>query len=251
MSGVPTITQQYMQSNLVVVSITGNIGCGKTTTLQNLPATLHAFNESHKVLESIEVISEPVAEWESSLKRFYQEPSSDALLDLQYLIMGHYSKVSTHIQDMQEKCAQDGLKRLLVIERSPFDVLHVFLPANRSMLSDNNYLALETFCQHYARQPYWKNALILYLQASAEICYDRACHRKRNSEKTLSRDYMDTLDKLYQNFASHCGATSAGLEFCPSQMKVFVQNQDTSAIETSEWARTEIVSLLLRNGFAK
>lgn len=162
-----------------VVSISGNIGCGKSTVLNHFRTQCY----------DTRFIEEPVDEWKPYLDAFYANPAKYAL-PLQLEILKSYNRI---LQESDEKACP------IVVERSPFESLNVFakvLHADKE-LSEDEYTIL-------LNEPVWKPNYVVYLRSSPETCFERVGRRNRSTEKSgISLDYLrkihEAYDTLYAN----------------------------------------------------
>lgn len=266
---MPTISESYPQQRqgLSVVCVSGNIGSGKSSLIKSLyqtvvraklasrsspshnifpeeRATVEELNRSHNIFgqyEEVYSFVEPVWDWESTLARFYSSPTGENLMALQLLVMTHYAKVHASLLNLRDKCAVDGLMRLAIVERSPFDVLHVFLRSNSKKLTQKDMKCLAHQCRFYMGHPIWQNALILYMDAAPQLCLERMGLRSRPSEKPVDISYLETLAWNYTAWISQNADTkkAAGLLCTLHQVK------DTTVEAATEWA----LSCMLRSFF--
>ena len=95
-------------------SVTGTIGAGKTTTLR----TVALQNPD------VEIVLEPVDDWESALQRFYDDRAAYAYA-LQYTIFQSYVKITQQLR------AAVPTDRVVFVERGPWDALEIFTEANK------------------------------------------------------------------------------------------------------------------------
>lgn len=156
----------------LMVSIEGNIGAGKSTLLEGLSQYLQ-----------VPVFPEKVHEWKF-LKAFYEDPSAYALLfQLEVL----FSFAEAH--------AQPGL---CIVERSTATAYFVFalLLRHQGHLTADEFQLFESFWDQYNRDP----DLLLYLDASADLCYERVAKRRRPGESKISQKYLQELDRFHTFF---------------------------------------------------
>lgn len=114
------------------MSIEGNIGCGKTTILENLGEALVGNNDSY----SLKGLLEPVEKWRSYngmnlLDRMYQEPRE---YGLRFQMLAHNTFLSNH----RDAYASDA--DVVVMERSVHSAPMVFIPNMHYGYSNSNII---------------------------------------------------------------------------------------------------------------
>lgn len=97
-----------------VYSLHGTIGAGKSTILSYLEKELNVV-----------IIPEPVKEWGDALNEFY-ENKKGSVEKLQLTILDSMEKIYDNIMQLQK----EGVKSVY-IERSPWDVINIFMPSNK------------------------------------------------------------------------------------------------------------------------
>lgn len=161
----------------MIVTIGGNIGCGKTTILSKL-----------KQNTRINVFTEPIEKWGSWLDLFYSDKQRYSfpfqmkiLIDFLYL----------------EKTVEDPL---LITERSPQDSLNVFAKA----LVDSKDLSYMEFnlLKEYVDKIGWVPNVYIYVRTSPEICKARMDARNRECECGVTLDYLRVIHDKYESFTS-------------------------------------------------
>ena len=161
----------------MIIAIEGNIGSGKSTLLDRL------VRES---AGAFEVLTEPVDEWSPWLHLAYAEPERwsfalnlKVLLTLKRWFAGGRSSSSSS-------------SKVTVCERSSLAGLLVFGPTQVQMgLLDEAEMAL--FREAHACLDMWLPDAIVYLRTDPGVCYDRIQRRSRDSEKTVSLEYIQSI----------------------------------------------------------
>lgn len=178
-----------------VVSISGNIGAGKSTMLKHLTGL---FDESHDIV----FVPEPVDEWAYFLSKVYKNESpacSDApsyAYRLQDKILSSFSEIAeTYIRD-----APRSKPRLYIVERSPQDSMHIFLEPNRVRFTEQEFTTLQARYALLERTEAWRNVQFVYIDTPADQCYQRMKRRCRECEETVDREYIRTLGDRYESF---------------------------------------------------
>jgi len=156
---------------MVVITIDGNIGSGKSTQIDLLSS-------------KYTVKKEPIDKW--PLKEFYEDPSRWAFL-LQVVIL----------QTMR-KPEGDGIN---ITERSPYSTRDVFWKNlhESGTITDTEY---HTFMEEH-RIRSWFPEVVIYLRTGAEQCREHIKKREQAGDFGVTPEYLGKLEKLYdQSHAS-------------------------------------------------
>lgn len=176
-----------------VIVVTGSIGAGKTTALRLVQSRIE-----ERALDA-EVILEDTADWQFYLERFYLEPAKYGFL-LQTDILAHFQRVTKRLHVLE------GSRRTVFVERSPMDILHVFLETNRPHYRPETFDALGQMCREYERMDVWKDAKFVFLDAPPDVCLDRIRLRDRKGEDKIDDWYLQTIDLNYRLMAERLGS---------------------------------------------
>ncbi len=171
--------------------VEGNIGVGKSTFLNLIKQHNAAIN----------IVPEPVENWatgrngSSLLSLFYEKPDRWAFT-LENLAM--ICRVREHIKN------QTGQLPYQVMERSIYSGHYVFA-LNGKKSGYFSSVEWEIYSQ-------WVEFLLesrcnpplgfIYLKADPEICYQRMLKRNRESESSLSLEYMRMIHDAHEDFLS-------------------------------------------------
>jgi len=158
---------------MVLVSIDGNIGAGKSTVIHYLK------NRHH-----YDIDLEPVDDWLPFLQDMYKN-NKDAFefqvkVWLDRIYNAHYSSQVTTIA-----------------ERSGFFQWNVFSKVNfdNGKLNGRQYTILKNL---YDKQPFHPD-IYIYLQTHPSHCYKRIHKRSRNCESDIKLEYITALHQLHEN----------------------------------------------------
>ena len=162
----------------MIIAIEGNIGSGKSTLLDRL------MRES---AGAFEVLTEPVDEWSPWLHLAYAEPERwsfalnlKVLLTLKRWFAG----------------GRGASQDTTVCERSSLAGLLVFGPTQVQMgLLGEAEMAL--FREAHACIDMWTPDAIVYLRTDPGVCYDRIQRRSRDSERTVSLEYIQRIHERH------------------------------------------------------
>lgn len=160
----------------MIITIGGNIGCGKSTVLERLKQ--HNYS----------VFNEPIEKWGSWLDLFYSDkPRYSFPFQMKILIDFLYFEKNT-------------ADRLLITERSPQDSLHVFSKA----LVDSKDLSYMEFnlLKEYVDKFGWIPDIYIYLRTSPEVCQERMNSRNRDCESGVALDYLREIHAKYESFST-------------------------------------------------
>jgi len=176
--------------SLKVIIISGSIGAGKTSILK----CMEALSEENN---TISIFYENVESWKYYLDKFYNGEKNACTL-LEYDIIMHYFSITKKIDQLEEQCTKDGKNRIIFIERSPFDVLHVFLKSNERLLTKQMYDTLCDMCKLLlSLNMHWMNAMHIYIHAPISYCLERIKIRNRGNENVIIDEYLKKLENYY------------------------------------------------------
>lgn len=170
------------------ISIEGNIGCGKTTVLEQLQALQQ---EEDSWWNNWHIIKEPVGTWHSFLGPFYEtEPNTmakhTAAVVLQQAVLNAYAA----------RVPNPVAAPWVITDRSPWSSLAVFLPVQN--LPPN--LEQVVYCAAHHMHKSLDNALptaVIYLKADPETCLERVQQRQRSGESAVTLEYLQQLSEQY------------------------------------------------------
>jgi deoxyadenosine/deoxycytidine kinase len=161
-----------------VISIDGNIGCGKTTLLERLKACCVDHNT---------IQTEPVEDWNTILELDYADPSGRWSLATNLTVLQSWNHPPNH---------KPG--GVLVCERSPAASKAVFA---RVGLGDLEYDLYETLFDDTAPMRAWSEPdVLIYLRVPPETCAARVIGRDRAAERTLDLAHLQKLHDAYERF---------------------------------------------------
>ena len=161
------------------VCVEGNIGSGKTTSLERLAL----------LRPDLALYPEPLEEWGALLGRFYREPSQWALaFSLRVLLS--FARLGGHAGPC-------------VVERSPMSCRHVFsqLLFNEGKLTQEEWDLFKDFCDALG----WAPDVIVYVHAPADECYRRMQRRGRPEEAGVDLHYLKRLEFQYETMLRYTG----------------------------------------------
>lgn len=177
-----------------VISLEGNIGAGKSTTLSKLKEILPDDL-------SIQIIEEPVLAFQT-----YKHFNPLELLYLDPLMNSGFAQM--HIIEEQLKHYKDTVNNsvdILLCERSLYSPiiftktlasLGYVSPFVESKLLDASIKAITTV---FPGNPFASDA-VFYLDTPVDICFKRIALRDRLAEDQINITYLSTLEAEYHNF---------------------------------------------------
>lgn len=149
---------------MVLVSIDGNIGSGKTSLLA-------ALRE-----RGMRVDPEPVEEWGPLLEKLY----SNQLKPYDFQLRVYH-----------DRCVPPPVSG--VIERSPHFQFDVFVSANATRMTAEE---LGNLRKLYSSS--WTPDVFIYLRATPDLCAKRIAQRGRAGEDGISAEYLEKLHSLHE-----------------------------------------------------
>jgi deoxyadenosine/deoxycytidine kinase len=176
------------------IGIIGNIGVGKSTFVQNLqtPELSKILLTCFPALEGDEEVLSFREEFDPVvLKAFYKDPTTTAFMAQVEFLNGRLRR--------QARISQ--ARGLVLEDRTIFEDYHVFGKAQKVLghMSEEEFRAYQrsyNLLTEHIDQP----DLVVYLRASTDVLLERIKKRGRESERGISRDYIELLNNLYENF---------------------------------------------------
>ena len=166
-----------MVSNIV---IDGSIGAGKSTLLKNLKNKLNSNYHIHE---------ENVKSWmeEGWLHKYYSNiPRYAASFQTRVLL--------SHIEQRNNIITGENIVN--IFERSAITTVNVF---SKMLVEDGvlDKLEMDIHKQLLDMFNYEKPDLLIYIDTSPELSYERLIRRSRDGEMDITLDYMRKLNSIY------------------------------------------------------
>uniref|UniRef100_A0A6C0JIR3 Deoxynucleoside kinase domain-containing protein n=1 Tax=viral metagenome TaxID=1070528 RepID=A0A6C0JIR3_9ZZZZ len=188
-----------MSGPVIVISIEGNIGSGKSTILDKLEKYIGSEHWQGQVA----FLREPVDIWErikdkktgeNILEKFYGDQEKYAF---PFQVMAYASRLS-----MISNAKTTGYKRVIVCERSLDADKHIFAKMlyDEGKIDDVCYQIYNYFYEHYASS--FKLDGVVYIDADAEVCFDRIGKRARSGESDISLEYLQKCKSYHHEWLS-------------------------------------------------
>lgn len=168
-----------------IITIDGNIGCGKTSVLNYL----------HKYYK-IPVDLEPVDNWEKHLNDMYDDREG---------VFKFQVRVWLDRCWVQEKSE----KSIILMERSPHFIKNVFIKSAKDlkMISEKEQEVL--LALHNNTDRMWSPNSYIYLRSKPDNCCKKIKKRNRPSEKNITPEYIKILHDIHEEtFEKYDSATS-------------------------------------------
>jgi len=162
--------------NLYYIAIEGPIGVGKTSLVKLLAEKL----EARTILEQFE--ENPF------LTDFYDDPERFAFQTQLFFLLQRY-------QQQQELKQVDIFHNLLITDYM-FVKDRLFASLNLNEKEMPLYETVANLLERNVINP----DLVIYLQADTDTLMKNISKRKRSFEKNMSRDYIDALNQVYNEY---------------------------------------------------
>lgn len=166
-----------------IITIDGNIGCGKTSILNHL----------HKFMK-YPIDLEPVENWQKYLDEIYKENKN--MFNFQVKIWLDRCWIqNTNI-------INDNTINKIFVERNPYFIKNCFieLSKNNNLITDTEYNTLLEL--HSKTDNIWKNYKKIYIRSRPEKCYNRILKRNRQSENNITLEYLKSIHEYHEKAVS-------------------------------------------------
>lgn len=172
-----------------VVYIEGNVGVGKSTFLHTLKQHL-----------DIDVLYEPSHLWQNVgghnlLEQFFLNPKRWAYTSQSYIL-------ETRIDQMAEEVDIQKQQPMYFVERSIYSGRYCFASVAREIhwMNDMEWLLYQKMWDRKIQRLSVLPAGFIYLKTAASICFERIKQRGRFEETPITLDYLQRLEKKYDNW---------------------------------------------------
>lgn len=159
---------------MVIYTIDGNIGCGKTTILNYL--------HKHK---NIQVDLEPIDKWKPFLDNIYLNKTGYFNMQIKVWLDRAW------IQDKETTS-------IIFMERSPYFIKNTFNKNDyiNSHINEDEYNVINEMYQKTDK--IWKSNFYIYLRSSPKKCLERIKSRARDNEMNIDEDYLISIHDLHE-----------------------------------------------------
>jgi len=183
---------------IIIASIEGNIGSGKTLGKMQLEEYFLKVNKNNH--DSVIFVDEPTSEWESIkdengvpiLTNLYRDLKQ---FSFRFQMMAYISRLHKLRQALKNPKV-----KLIVTERCLITDAHVFA----KMLFDTNKIELDEYSiytrwfDEFAKEV--EPSCIIYFKASSDVCMKRIEKRNRPGEKNIQVDYLEQCNKYHNEW---------------------------------------------------
>lgn len=193
------------------ILVEGNIGCGKTTFLNN-------FKDSSNIL----ALHEPIADWKNVsgydlMKLFLNNPQTHAFTFQSYVLL-----------TMMKAHEMETTRPIKMIERSIFSCRYIFVENLLAMkiMSHEEYSVIDEWFKWLVETKAITADLIIYLRTDPEVAYKRKNDRAKEGDESISLSYIEKLHQHYENWLYH--KTSF---YCPAPVLCLNGNKDMETVK--------------------
>lgn len=166
-----------------IITIDGNIGCGKTSILNHL----------HKFMK-YPIDLEPVENWQKYLDEIYKENKN--MFNFQVKIWLDRCWIqNTNI-------INDNTINKIFVERNPYFIKNCFIELSKknNLITETEYNTLLEL--HSKTDNIWKNYKKIYIRSRPEKCYNRILKRNRQSENNITLEYLKSIHEYHEKAVS-------------------------------------------------
>ena len=214
---------------MALISLEGNIACGKSTVLH------HLSQESAWVVEP-----EQVEVWRPWLKAFYGQMQAPGTRI--WRTLGLQVRILSSFRDVYCRYLKCGTGTL--VERSPTSARHIFVE-NAKQKGHMDDLEVDLYDTLHA-QLGWTPRHHIYLRTTPEVVLARCNQRSRPEEKAVSLQYLQELHDLHEARYNAGGHPSPDT-WC-MRGNIIVVNADLPAEQVLGHVRRILSIITLREG---
>lgn len=179
---------------MIILSVEGNIGSGKSTVLQEVKARLPP---------NAKILMEPVNSFQeyngtNPLKLFYEYPSKYAFFTQRHIIDSLYKHFREQVQEKEHIS-------LLLCERNLFSsIVFTNVLFRMGWLTDNEKEKLHGYSQQMLAKvcpdiPMGAH-YVFYIHELPQVCQNRIFKRGREGESVISCEYLSYLEEEYNDY---------------------------------------------------
>ena len=182
-------------SRPLIIAIEGNIGAGKSTIIDTLGKQLDGNRE-------VILLKEPVDIWESIketstgeniLEKFYKDSAKYAF---SFQVMAYVTRLSL----LRDTIRNNPECKVIICERSLDADRNIFAKMlyDDGLIEDIHYQIYLRFYNEYVKE--YRVDGIVYIDADADVCYNRIKKRSRDGESNIELDYLEKCKKYYDEW---------------------------------------------------
>lgn len=182
---------------MTIITIDGNIGCGKS----------HILNHLHRNYK-LPIDLEPVESWNNYLVQLYENQNNLFKFQIRIWLDRCW------IQEKSEKTS-------ILIERSPYFIKNTFIKValDQNLITEDEYNMLISL--HKKTDHLWSCNKYIYLRSMPENCLKRIKKRNRTAEKNITLEYIQALHELHEKTFDNA---------CQNKMNIIVINVDNKGV---------------------
>ena len=167
---------------MVIITIDGNIGCGKTGVLNYL-------HKNYKYPIDLE----PVDNWHKYLVKIYNKEQQTENSTLSNIF-------NFQVRIWLDRCwIQKKIdNNVIIVERSPNFIRNVFI---KNAINDNKITNDELGILDYLHKKtdyLWDTNIYIYLESNPDSCLNRVKKRNRLCEVNIELDYLEKIHNLHE-----------------------------------------------------
>jgi deoxyadenosine/deoxycytidine kinase len=179
---------------MIIISIEGNIGVGKSTFIEKV--LVNNFDDCEKVSEPVEVWKTLTDENDKNiLELFYNDKKRWAYSFQNVACITRMMKIEEMIRKSE--------KKYIFLDRSLGTDYNVFekMLYNSGEISEIEHKMYNLWCSFYANYVRENSKIIyIYLKCDPNICLERINKRNRMEEKLITLDYLEKLNEYHDNW---------------------------------------------------
>lgn len=188
-NGVNTIISRISFSRPKSIAFIGNIGSGKTTSINFVKASLELLGIPTRMFK------ERLDIWGKDLEAFKASRNPESLTTLQ-------CKIAECAREVYEALASPEPNVIYLIERTVQENIMVFVKPHL----DSGFLTEEQYCSIVNVWKKWDYDSLVetfgYLETSPEVCHERVTARGQEGDSTITLEYLQSLETLYKELLS-------------------------------------------------
>ena len=216
---------------MIVISVEGLIGCGKTTLLHRCLVPI-LLERGWKVT----LVDEPVSKWDKDglLKKFYDDPKRWAY---------HFQTKAFH--DRVRECQSQYKKHkddtdVFLLERSVFsDTIFMKTLHETGVVDDMEMQNYTDWWNMWEEVMPFHPDLFIYLKPDLDICMSRVRERSRKGEEGVRKDYQRKLQEKHDEFFN-----DGAVEVAPGHYVPVFNLETNSNFRDDPEVKEEIVNLI-------
>lgn len=241
------------------ISIEGNIGCGKSTFLNNL-------REEGEYLENwakksgyvgYNLLGEPVEDWlglkdvngKNLLEKFYNDMKN-------YSFVFQMNALLSKLKDYHTKMISINGPQLFIGDRSIHTDFNIFVSGlmEENKMSPDEIKAYKSYYEMMMGMFRMFPRKIIYLRSSPEMCHLRIHNRGREAEQAIPLDYLKHLHEKHESWLfsgidrpDYCYSEDKPWKVVKNpnnNMEIYVVNGDLEK-ENRQWIRELMDEVLL------